>query len=465
MNKRIIDTIFWRFYMLTKKQVAREVVLIAWPVFIELLLGSLFGMVNMMMIGRIADTSYSSAAVAAIGLVNQPLFLAIALVQSLNVGGTAIISRYYGAKKWSKMENILKHVMLLSVLCFIVPLSILGFMFAPHLLVILGGEPYAVAIGLDYLRFMMLSFLFQGFTLTISAALRGVGETKIPMRNNIMANIINVCLNFVLIYGAFGLPSLGLIGTGIATVVANMTSAILMFTYLLRGKSKITFSLKQKFHFDHTTIVQLFKLGVPSTVEQLLFRLGAMMFTVIVSNLGTVVYAAHQIGLNLWTLSIAPSQAFGIAAATLTGKWLGAKSPQVAKQYNMVIRYMALGVGAIMAIVFYFFGQFIAQGYSSSPQVIQQVIVVLPVLALIQPFLSEQIVLAGILRGAGDTVWPMVATILGVFFVRTILANWFIADLQMGIIGAWWALLGNQIVSAVIVWCRYRTGKWQNVRI
>lgn len=118
-----------------------------------------------------------------------------------------------------------------------------------------------------------------------------------------------------------------------------------------------------------------------------------------------------------------------------------------------------------MAGVFYFLGQFIAQGYSSSPQVVQQVIIVLPVLALIQPFLSEQIVLAGVLRGAGDTVWPMVATILGVFVVRTILANWFVVDLQMGIIGAWWALLGNQMVSSFIVWLRYRTGKWQNVMI
>lgn len=451
--------------MLTKKQVARDVVLIAWPVFIELLLGSLFGMVNMMMIGRIADTSYSSAAVAAIGLVNQPLFLAISLVQSLNVGGTAIISRYYGANKWSLMENVLKHVMLLSILCFIVPLAVLGVIFAPVLLSALGGELDTITIGVPYFRLMMLSFLFQGFTLTISAALRGVGETKIPMRNNIMANVINVGLNFALIYGAFGLPSLGLIGTGIATVVANMTSAILMFTYLLRGKSKITFSLKQKFHFNHTTVLQLFKLGIPTTMEQLLFRAGAMMFTVIVSNLGTAIYAAHQIGLSLWTLSIAPSQAFGIAAATLIGKWLGAKSPQIAKQYSVVIRYMSLSIGTIMAGVFYFLGKFIAQGYSSSPQVVQQVIIVLPVLALIQPFLSEQIVLAGVLRGAGDTVWPMIATILGVFVVRTILANWFVVNLQMGIIGAWWALLGNQIVSSLIVWLRYRTGKWQNVMI
>lgn len=451
--------------MLTKKEVARDVVNIAWPVFIELLLGSLFGMVNMMMIGRISDSAYSSAAVAAIGLVNQPLFLSISLVQSLNVGGTAIISRYYGASKWHLMENVLKHVMLLSILCFIVPLAILGLIFAPVLLSALGGEPVTVAIGVPYFRLMMLSFLFQGFTLTISAALRGVGETKIPMRNNVMANVINVCLNFVLIYGAFGLPSLGLMGTGIATVVANMTSATLMFTYLLRGKSKITFSLNKKFHFDKATIIQLFKLGVPSTMEQLLFRAGAMMFTIIVSNLGTIVYAAHQIGLNLWTLSIAPSQAFGIAAATLTGKWLGAKQSQVAKQYSVVIRYMSLSVGTIMACVFYFLGKFIAQGYSSSPQVVQQVIIVLPVLALIQPFLSEQIVLAGVLRGAGDTVWPMVATILGVFVVRTILANWFVVDLQMGIIGAWWALLGNQMVSSLIVWLRYRSGKWQNVTI
>lgn len=451
--------------MITKKQVAQNVVSIAWPVFLELLLGSLFGMVNMMMIGKIADAAYSSSAVAAIGLSNQPLFLAISLVQALNVGGTAIISRYYGANKFHLMENVLKHVMLLSILCFIMPLAILGSLFAPVLLQVLGGEAYTLEIGVPYFQLMMLAFVFQGFTMTISAALRGVGETKIPMRNNITANIVNVCLNSVLIYGAFGLPSLGLMGTGIATLVANSVSATLMFSYLVRGKSKITFSFKEKFQFQPTTILQLFKLGFPNAMEQLLFRAGAVMFTVIVSNLGTAVYAAHQIGLNLWTLSIAPSQAFGIAASTLTGKYLGSKQVENAKLYSTVIRYMALVTSLLMAVIFYVFGTFIASGYSSSLDVIQQVVVILPVLALIQPFLAEQIVLAGSLRGAGDTVWPMIATILGVFVVRTILAHTFVNEMNMGIIGAWWALFGNQIVSSVIVWLRYRTGKWQFVRI
>ncbi|MBS4761642.1 MATE family efflux transporter [Carnobacteriaceae bacterium zg-ZUI252] len=451
--------------MLEKKRVAKDVINIAWPVFVELMLGSLFGMVNMMMIGRIADPQYSSSAVAAIGLSNQPLFLAVSLVQALNVGSTAIISRYYGANKIHLIENVLKHVMILSVLCFIIPLAALGFVFAPNLLASLGGQAYTVEIGVPYFRLMMLAFVFQGIMLTISAALRGVGETKIPMRNNVIANIINVCLNSVLIYGSFGLPALGLIGTGIATVIANFVSATLMFGYLIRKKSKITFSFKDKFHFDTNTIVQLFKLGFPSAMEQLLFRAGAMLFTVIVSNLGTSVYAAHQIGLNLWTLSIAPSQAFGIAASTLTGKYLGSNQRDLAKMYSTIIRYMALLVSIVMAGVFYFFGQLIASGYSSSIDVIEQVVIVLPILALIQPFLAEQIVLAGSLRGAGDTIWPMIATIIGVFVVRTVLAHIFVNEMGMGIIGAWWALLANQLTSSIIVWIRYRSGKWQYVKI
>lgn len=441
--------------------IRKDVIKIAWPVFVELLLSSLFSMVNMMMIGRIADVAYATSATAAIGLTTQPLNLAISLVQAINVGGTALISRYFGAKKIDKIGHVLKHVMIVSVCCFIIPVCLLVFFFARPLIIFLGAQPDTVDIAVVYLRLMMVSFLFQGFTMTISAALRGVGETKIPMRNNLIANFLNVLLNGVFIY----VLGLGLTGTGLATILANGVACVLMTRYLISGKSAIVFSFKDPFHFDAYTVKQLARISLPSTMEQLIFRVGAIIFTMIVSGLGTAIYAAHQIGLNLWILSISPGQSFGIAASTLVGQSLGARNRDKAQRYVKTITYMALSVSVVMGGIFYVFADVLARGYSSAPDVINNLLIIMPILSLIQPLLAHTLVTTGALRGSGDTVWPMISTIFGVLIVRTGLAHVLVDDLKLGLIGAWIALFGSQFVTWLIIGIRFKTGKWIHVSI
>lgn len=443
----------------------KDVLRIAWPVFIELLLSSLFSMVNMMMIGRIADSQYATAATAAIGLTAQPVNLALSLVQALNVGSTAIISRYYGARKYDRMGQVLKHVMLLSIICFTIPICLIGYVFATPILIFLGAQTDTLQIAVDYFHFMMLSFLFQGFTMTISAALRGVGETKIPMRNNLIANFINMMLNSVLIYGFFGLPALYLTGTGISTIMANAIACVLMTRYLLSGKSSIRFSLKEKFKFDLAILEQLAKISLPSMMEQLVFRVGSITFTMIVSGLGTVVYAAHQIAINLWMISITPGQSLGIAASALTGQSLGAKDIPKAKRYIREITKITLAFSLVVAVFFLCFGDWLASGYTSSNDVRQHLLTVLPILAVIQPVLAYSMTLTGTLRGAGDTIWPMLATLFGVMIVRAGLAHVFVDRLNSGLIGAWWALVGSQLVTCGIVYFRYRTDRWQHLSL
>ena len=120
------------------KNFEKNIFVIVWPVFVEVLLGALFGMVDMMMVGKIpGDTA---AAVSAVGMTNQPMFLGLSLIQALNVGGTAIIARYFGAKKYNRMGSILKHVMILAMVFCVTPTAILMLIFAPEILSLLGGR-------------------------------------------------------------------------------------------------------------------------------------------------------------------------------------------------------------------------------------------------------------------------------------------------------------------------------------
>lgn len=454
-----------KLFLDIKDPIRADVLRIAWPVLVELLLGSLFGMIDMMMLGRISDNAIAAASVAAVGITNQPLFIGLSLVQALNVGGTAMIARYFGANKNDRMETVLKHVMLLSMLLLILPISILGLIFTDSIMTFMGAQADALQIGRSYFKIIMMGFIFQSLNMSISAALRGIGETKTPMRINLKCNFLNVIGNAVLIYGLLGFPRLGVTGAGISTALSNVIASILSFSYIIKGKSIIKFNINKPFKFDKNITYNLIKVGVPASLEQLVLRTGILAFTKIVAGLGTVIYAAHQIALNILGLSFQPGQAFGIAASSLVGRSLGAKKPERAEEYARETRRIGSMISTFMAVVFFFFGSLLARLYSNDPVIIKNTSAALKVIALVQPFQSSQFILAGALRGAGDTFWPLVATSIGVLLIRVVLAYNFVIIMGYGLIGAWMAVFVDQLVRWTFIYIRFNTGKWKHVKI
>lgn len=449
----------------SNNETRKDVINIAWPVLVELLLGSLFGMIDMMMLGRISDNSVAAASVAAVGITNQPLFIGLSLVQALNVGGTAMVARYLGAQEDEKIEITLKHVLMLSMLMLAIPLSILGIIYTDSIMKFMGAKNDTLEAGRIYFKIIMVGFIFQSLNMSISAALRGVGETKIPMKINLKVNFLNVIGNALLIYGLFGFPKLGVTGAGLSTALSNAVASILLFRYLTKGKSIIPFNIRKSFKFDKNVIYNLVKIGVPASLEQMALRVGVLLFVKIVAGLGTVIYASHQISLNILSLSFQPGQAFGIAASSLVGKSLGAGKLPQAEEYAKETRRIGSMISSFMAIMLFFFGAQIAKLYSNDPRIIENASMVLKIIALVQPFQSSQLILAGGLRGAGDTFWPLIATFFGVVVVRVVLANYFVNVLAYGLVGAWMAMFIDQFVRWMFVYMRFRTGQWKYIKI
>lgn len=445
--------------------IRNDVIKIAWPVLIELLLGSLFGMIDMMMLGRIPDQALAAASVAAVGMTNQPLFIGLSLVQALNVGGTAMIARYYGAKQNQKMETVLKHVMLLSMIFLAIPLSLLGIAFTDNILNLMGAQPDTLEAGRSYFKIVMVGFIFQSLSMSISAALRGIGDTKTPMKINLKCNFLNVIGNALLIYGLLGFPALGITGAGISTALSQAIACIFLLRYVIKGESIIKLNIISKFKFDKNIMYNLVKIGLPASMEQMVLRIGILLFVRIVAGLGTVVYAAHQIALNILSLSFQPGQAFGIAASSLVGRSLGAKNHEKAEAYAKKTRKIGSLISTFMAVIFFFFGAQLVSLYSPDPLIINSSSGALKIIAFVQPFQSSQLILAGALRGAGDTFWPLVATFMGVLLVRVVLAYIFVIIMGWGLMGAWIAVFIDQFVRWVFVYIRFRTGKWKHVKI
>ncbi len=448
-----------------KAPIRADVLNIAWPVLVELLLGSLFGMIDMMMLGRISDKPLAAASVAAVGMTNQPLFIGISLVQALNVGGTAMVARYFGSNQKDKIETTLKHVMLLSLFMLAIPLSILGIIFTDSILNFMGAEADALQAGRVYFKVVMIGFMFQSLNMSMSAALRGIGETKTPMKINLKANGLNVIGNALLIYGLIGFPKLGVTGAGISTTLSNIVASVMLFRYVIKGKSVVKLNLRNRFKFDKDIIFNLIKIGLPASLEQLVLRTGVLLFVKIVAGLGTVVYASHQIALNILGLSFQPGQAFGISASSLVGRSLGAHELSKAEAYAKETRKIGSMISTFMAIIFFFFGPQLVGLYSNDPAIIENASLALKIIALVQPFQSSQFILAGGLRGAGDTFWPLVGTFTGVLLVRVGLAYVFVKVLGYGLAGAWMAVFVDQFVRWLFVYARFKTGHWKYTKL
>ena len=446
-----------------KTELRMNIFHIVWPVFIEVLLGSLFGMIDMMMVGRISE--HAAQAVSAVGMTNQPVFLGLSFVQALNVGGTAIIARYYGAKKYKNISLVLKHVMLLAMLGFVLPISVLMILLAPYVLSFLGADVSVIEVGSAYFRVIMLGFIFQSFSFTMTAALRGIGETKIPMRNNLIANSLNVLGNAVLIYGLFGFPVLGVTGAAISTALSNVIAMLLNLRYVLSKKSVLYLDFKEKFEFRFEMMKDLIRIGLPTALEQLALRVGIISFLNIVSGLGTNVYAAHQISLNILNLTYSPAQAFGITASTLMGQSLGAKNEQLARMYTRMCQRIGFVIAIGMSLFIFFGSKTLAEFYSTEPEIIRNTMIALTIVAFVQPFQSHQLITSGALRGAGDTVWPLIAIFVGSILIRVSLGYIFVNMIGLGLAGAWYAVFIDQFIRWLIILFRFKSGKWKNIRI
>lgn len=445
---------------ITAKMLYSDVVRIAWPSLIELTLTQLTSMVDLMMVGGLGPW-----AITAVGLSVQPRFLSMTMFIAMNVGATALVARYRGAGKPERANEVLRQALLLSLI-----LSVLcgaaGYIYADRLIAFMGAaDAETLAGGTVYLRIQMLTLPIFAVTSTITAALRGVGHTRVAMAYNITANVVNVIFNYLLINGHYGFPRLEVAGASLATSIGQVAAFIMAFTVILRGRHYLHLRFRDGFRLQWQHLYNIFNIGIPSMIEQLAMRAGAIIYVRTVASLGTLAYATHQIGMNIQALSFMTGQAFAVSATSLVGQSLGKKHSDMAQSYSNHTRRLGLIISVILGIVFFFFGRQIVSLYTDEPEIIAQGARILKMVALVQPAQSSQFILAGALRGAGDTRATAVVTFLTVLLVRPSLAILAINGLGWGLDGAWVALLIDQLLRSGLILLRYRSGRWKKVRI
>jgi putative MATE family efflux protein len=441
------------------KAIRKKVLQLAGPSLTEMILMNLVQMLNMIMVGRVG-----AEAVTAVGLTNQPVFFALAAFMALNVGTTAIVARAIGAGNYEEANQVAQQSFIINILMAIVIIFI-SYNFAEELLVFMGAQSEVLVDGVAYAQIMFLSIGFITLSMSLTAVLRGAGDTVTPMRINVLSNVLVVLIGFPLIYGYLGLPAMGVVGAAIATAIARFTATVWVVYVLFSGKFVIKLSLKNLWIFDLAMIKRIVNIGLPAAGEQFALRGGQIIFARVVAGLGTITFAANQIAFSILGLTFMPGMAFAIAATTLVGQGLGAKKPELAEKLGWETRKIGMFVAGTMGLIFVIFAPYIMMLYTNQQAVIDQGVIALRVIGFVQIAQATQFILAGALRGAGDTKYPLYAMFIGVWGFRVALCLLFVLVFEWGILGAWLAIAVDQIVRSFIIYFRFKSGKWKTIKV
>lgn len=434
---------------------------LAWPSLAENVLLLLMGMISLMMVGRLGPS-----AVAGVGLANQVAQLLVVVFSGLAVGNTALVARSVGAGNLQGARETTRQALILGSVMSIA-LAAVCFPLAPHILRLLGAEPEVVADGTLYLRAIILTIPLLALSLLANGSLRGAGDTRTAMWVTGAENVVNVLVAYPLIFGLGPAPHLGLAGAAWGLVAGRTVACALSLTAIgaRRGaRLSATFGSFGEWRPDKALLSRLLHVGGPAAAENGMVQFGMIFFSLMVIHLGTAAFAAQQVVFSAASLSMLPGLAFSVAATTLVGQHLGAGDPDGASRSGWQSAGAAVGWMSLAGLVFILFPAPIIRLYTTDPDVIAAGVAGMRVIGFGQPLQAAAFVLAGALRGAGDTRTTLYVGGASMWCVRLSIAYLLGLHFGWGIPGIWIGWCSDWCVRGVSFLWLFKRGNWRRIR-
>jgi MATE family, multidrug efflux pump len=435
---------------------SRRVWQLAWPTIISNLLFTTVGFAHIKIVSGLGNS-----AVAAVTSGHRIFFLIQAVLMGLSIATTAMVARSWGGKRIAEAEMVAWTSVALGLALGL--LLSLPALFAPGAV--------ATVFGLDEettrqtARFIFWLGVFNGFSalnMMLSTSLRATGDVITPLCFLFFSSLLNVSFGYMLAHGIGGWPAFGVAGVAFGGSFAAAIVACVFASFWWRGKFNIK-ALKQ-WRIDLPTARQLITIGAPSVLEQGFIQVAFLAFFAIVGQYGTASYAAYGIGISIVSFSIVVGFGFGIAAATLVGQQLGAGHPDEAMKAGWRGLRMAMVAMTIFSILLAIFARELASFMIEDETTIELTVLFIYVIAAAQPIMAVDITLSGALRGAGDTRFPLLATVCGIILGRLLPALLFLG-LGLSIHWIFAVMLFDYIIKSSMLLKRYRSGKWLHLKI
>ena len=443
-------------YFVENRKLIKNIFQITLPAVFDLLAQTLIMALDMKMVSSLGPSAISSVGVGTAGMYALiPALIAVA------TGTTALLSRAYGADNKIEGKKAFTQSFFIAVPLGIF-LTIIFLLFSEQIINLVGNaKDMNLSDAVLYQNMTVIGFPFLGVSIATFYAFRAMGENKIPMIGNTLALVLKVILNFLLVY----LFKWGIFGAALSTTLTRLFSAIFSI-YLVFWSKKNWISLELKdLKFDYFTSKRILKVGIPAAVEQLGLRIGMLIFEMMVISLGNLSYAAHKIALTAESISFNLGFAFSFAASALVGQELGKGSSQKALKNGYICTIIAMMVMSTFGLLFFIIPQFLVSLFTKDKDVIELATMALKIVSICQPFSGASMVLAGALRGAGDTKSVLLITYLGIFLIRIPITYLFLDVLNFGLAGAWIVMTIDLAIRSSIAFYVFKRGKWKYLQV
>ena len=445
----------------SRLDILKTVFQMAWPSVLESFFVALAGLIDSFMVSALG-----SYAVAAVGLTTNPKFIGLALFIATNVSVSALVARRKGEKDQYRANQILVMALAFVAVAGII-VSILFVVFADQIMRWSGSMPETHESAGLYFRIIMGGMIFNIISLTINAAQRGSGNTKIAMKTNVTSNVINMIFNYLLIGGNLGFPALGIKGAALATVLGTVVACIMSIASLFRkdGFISIYYIIERKIRPAIEAARNMVKIASSIFLEQILLRIGFMSVAVMAAKLGTNAFAAHNVGMNIMSLSFSFGDGMQVAAVALIGQSLGEGRPELAKKYGNICQRIGNVISVVLSFIYLLGGRILYQWYFTEEEIIGMGVQIMQVMVIIVLLQIAQVIYMGCLRGAGDVMFTTFASTVSVTLIRPIASYLLCYTAGLGVVGIWLGTACDQLSRFLLTFFRFRSGKWVKIKI
>lgn len=418
-----------------KKQTVKDVLALALPAVGEMILYMMIWVFDTMMVGHYGGKT----AVSSVGLSSEIMytFSNIFIAVGISVAITSIVARRYGAKEYNIAEEYATIGFSIGIIISFL-ISFILFTFSKNLLTLAGSDKDVLKLGIPFMKITSIGIFFNMLMNMLNSILRGYGNTKTPLMVSVLINVINLSLDWILIFGRFGCPEMGVLGAALATATAQSSGFIFITVYFVR-KSKIRLRLKYLKSLNPEKLKELLKLAIPSSMQEGAFSIGRLLSTFMVMYLGTTAFASNQIATTIESVSFMPGWGFAVAATTLVGHKIGEKKYDKALEYAYTCTILGTMIMTICSVLFLTMPNLLINLFinKSEADVIKLGAMCLMVASIEQPVMAMSMIFGGALKGSGDTKTPFIISFISSWAIRIPLMFLIIYKFKMSVVFVW----------------------------
>ncbi len=443
-------------YFVANKKLIKNIFQITIPAVFDLLAQTLMMTFDMMMVA-----SLGASAISSVGVGTAAMYALIPALIAVATGTTALLSRAFGADDKVDGKKAFAQSFFIAIPLGIF-LTIIFLLFSEQIInLVRNAKDINLKDAILYQNMTVIGFPFLAISISTFYAFRAMGENKIPMIGNSLALILKILLNFLLIH----FFKWGIFGAALSTTLTRFSQALFSL-YLVFWSKKNWISLEKKdLKFNYFTAKRILKVGIPAAAEQLSLRIGMLIFEMMVISLGNLSYAAHKIASTAESFSYNLGFAFAFAASALVGQELGRGSSKKALKDGYICTIIAVLVMSSFGLLFFIMPHFLVSLFTKDEKVIELSTMALRIVSICQPFSGASLVLAGSLRGAGDTKSVLYITFLGIFLIRIPTTYLFLDVFNFGLAGVWIVMTIDLMIRSSLLFYVFKRGKWKYLQV